>query len=387
MGQPLGPVADRERRIFSLLERACGSAFPGCVALVWDDGAERYHEAHGVLADHPQSPACGRLARRGSIYDLASLTKPLAAGVLAGIALSEGRVALDDPVPADLAPGLPGATFGHLLCHGAGLAAHEPLYAGLSGVDPAAARARLSKTRPLAPPGTRVLYSDLGFLFLGDWIERLFDRPLIDLFEDRVAGPLGLAEPTSERFVGYLPVGRAVDPRVLARIAPTERYTDRPDEAPPADYLALRAAVATEARGEVHDDNAYVLGGVAGHAGLFGTAAGVADLARALLDGRVPGLRAEVRDRLWRPCGIGGSRRRFAFDVPTEGGSTGGALDPDAVGHLGFTGTSFWIEPRRRRIYVLLSNRVYPWRDRAEAIAAVRRAFHRIAAGDEADST
>ncbi|RMG97938.1 MAG: class A beta-lactamase-related serine hydrolase [Deltaproteobacteria bacterium] len=375
-------MADLHGSVFDALDGAVGVAYPGCVALVRDAGAEVYHEAHGVLADWPRSAACGRPVTRSTIYDLASLTKPLATTTLAAIALSAGRLRLDDAPPQDLVPQLAGATLGHLLCHASGLPAHVPFYVEAAGVEPGVVWRGLRATAPVASPGTKVLYSDLGFMVLGAWLERVFDASLGTAFEDRVAAPLGLHDPTTDRFVGYLPLGRPLDPSLRARIAPTEHYAERPpDETVEPDYLGLRRAHGLEAWGEVHDDNAFVLGGVAGHAGLFGTAAGVADLAAAWLDGLVVGLSTEIRDRLWAPCPVPESAFRYGFDGPTAGGSTGGALSADAVGHLGFTGTSLWIEPSRRRIYVLLSNRVHPHRRRGPEIAAVRQAFHRRAAG------
>ena len=142
----------------------------------------------------------------------------------------------------------------------------------------------------------------------------------------------------------------------------------------------MRAARAAEAHGQIHDDNAYVAGGVAGHAGLFGTAFAVLEVARAWLDSLLPGLDPSVRDRFWRPSAVPGSVFRLGWDGPSAGGSTGGALEPGAVGHLGFTGTSLWIEPGPRRIFVLLSNRVYPFRGDAGPIRAFRQRFHRLAA-------
>jgi serine-type D-Ala-D-Ala carboxypeptidase len=137
------------------------------------------------------------------------------------------------------------------------------------------------------------------------------------------------------------------------------------------------------AHGAVHDDNAYVMGGVAGHAGLFGTAAAVREVARAWLELLLPGLRPEVRDRFWKKSTVPGSTRRLGFDGPSPGGagSTGHATTEHAVGHLGFTGTSLWIDPAAKggaRIFVLLSNRVHPTRDN-DAIRRLRPRFHELA--------
>jgi CubicO group peptidase (beta-lactamase class C family) len=138
------------------------------------------------------------------------------------------------------------------------------------------------------------------------------------------------------------------------------------------------------AHGEVHDDKAYVMGGVAGHAGLFGSAWGVLEVGRAWLENTVPGLDSAVRDLFWRASHVPGSTRRLGFDGPDPdgGGSAGQALSRAAVGHTGFTGTSLWIDPRPAgdgRIFVLLSNAVHPTRN-PEVIKAFRPRFHEAAA-------
>src|SRR5690606_12911356 len=138
------------------------------------------------------------------------------------------------------------------------------------------------------------------------------------------------------------------------------------------------------AHGRVHDDNALILDGVAGHAGLFGDAEAVYELARAWLEARLPGLDAATRELFWAPrVGPEGPRiRRLGWDGPSPdgSGSTGDALGPSAVGHLGFTGTSLWIDPGTSSIYVLLSNRVHPDRGRGDAMRGFRREFHDLAA-------
>jgi CubicO group peptidase (beta-lactamase class C family) len=122
------------------------------------------------------------------------------------------------------------------------------------------------------------------------------------------------------------------------------------------------------------------MGGVAGHAGLFGTVHGVLAVARAWLEESPLSLPGSVRGRFWSLSRIPGHHRRLGWDAPTTGGSTGGALTDAAAGHLGYTGTSLWIEPDRGRVYVLLSNRVHPTRAREPEIRALRQAFHRAAA-------
>ncbi len=372
-------TADPRQALFDALEDAVARGVcPGCVALVWADGAELFHEAHGQLATVARSPACGVATTRDTRFDLASLTKPLATATLAALAVSEGRLRLGDEVPAPWRAACPGATLGDLLAHRAGLPAHVPFYDTLTPFDRAGLAAALARVRPEAAPGTRTLYGDLGPMIAGLWLERVYDAPLDVAFHDRVARPLGLADTQHPILTYHDLVARPELPRPWrVHVAPSERYVDRPEATPPS-YVAVRAATAHEAHGQVHDDNAFVAAGVAGHAGLFGTAFAVLEVARAWLDDLLPGLDPTVRDRFWAPAP--GTSFRVGWDGPSPGGSTGGALEPGAVGHLGFTGTSLWIEPGARRIYVLLSNRVYPFRGDAGPIRALRQHFHRLAA-------
>src|SRR5690606_20676019 len=230
----------------------------------------------------------------------------------------------------------------------------------------------------------RAVYSDLGFMILGAWIERVLEQPLDEAFADRVAYRLGLdAGPVPWLGFRRLHSRAAVGWALEQRIAPTEVYDPalHPDGRP--SYLALRQPDRL-AHGTVHDDNAFVMGGVAGHAGLFGTAEGVAELARAWVEDRVPDVRTAVRDRFWQRSDVPGSTRRLGFDgTPDDGsGTTGTAMSAATIGHTGFTGTTVWIDPAAEggpRIAVLLSNRVHLGRDDLR-IREVRRAFHAAAA-------
>ena len=166
------------------------------------------------------------------------------------------------------------------------------------------------------------------------------------------------------------------------RIAPTEVYDAALHPGGVPSHVKARDALPV-AHGQVHDDNAWVMGGVAGHAGLFGDAWAVHEIARAWLQASLPGIGAALRDRFWRPSTVAGSTRRLGFDGPAPDGSgaTGTALEPSAVGHTGYTGTSLWIDADAKggaRIFVLLSNRVHPTRDN-EAIKALRPRFHAAA--------
>lgn len=376
---------DPRQELFDHLEAATrDGVFPGCVALVSAGGAQLYHEAHGVYADHPRAPMTGVRVRRETVYDLASLTKVLSTTTLTAIAVSEGLVDLDTPVPSPWSQACPGARLGDLLTHSAGLEAHREYFAAFAGRAPVGAAPILEaicETPPAAAPGERTVYSDLGFIILGAWLERLFDETLDRLFENRIAWPLGLDRRPVPR-IGYHRLGEVRGPTADEEraVAPTELYDMNlhPDGEP--SYFAVRRPVRC-AHYEVHDDNAYAMGGVAGHAGLFGDAEAVAEIARVWLDGGL-GLGARLRERFWATSSLPGSTRRFGWDGTSEGGSTGGAFSSATVGHLGYTGCSLWIDPQPAsapRVVILLSNRVHP-RRQSPAITAFRPLFHRLCA-------
>ena len=358
--------------------------FPGAVALVWHAGATVYHEAHGAMASHVAASVKDRPVQRDTAYDLASLTKVLCTTTLVAQLVSQGRLRLDDRVPEPWSQACPDATLADLLEHCSGLAAHREYFLTVEPFDAPRVLHHVAHTPREHVRRERAVYSDLGFMILGAWIERLLEQPLDEAFADRVAYRLGLdAGPVPWLGFRRLHSRAAVGWALEQRIAPTEVYDPalHPDGRP--SYLALRQPDRL-AHGTVHDDNAFVMGGVAGHAGLFGTAEGVAELARAWVEDRVPDVRTAVRDRFWQRSDVPGSTRRLGFDgTPDDGsGTTGTAMSAATIGHTGFTGTTVWIDPAAEggpRIAVLLSNRVHLGRDDLR-IREVRRAFHAAAA-------
>jgi serine-type D-Ala-D-Ala carboxypeptidase len=373
---------DPHNALFGLLEEAVArNVFPGCVALVWKNGAIVYEEAHGTLAQHPASIVRGEPAARDTVYDLASLTKVLCTTSLVALSVSEKKVALDEPVPAPWATACPGARLVDLLEHCAGLRAHREYFTEVAPFNRDRVIELVCETPPEYAPRERAVYSDLGFIILGAWLERLHDDSLDRLFADRIAYPLDLESGAVPR-MGFrrLFSDARLETRSEKLIAPTEVYDVALHPGDPPSHFAARAQVPV-AHGSVHDDNAYVMGGVAGHAGLFGTAGAVLEIGRAWLELLLPGLTREVRDRFWVPSSVKGSSRRLGFDGPSSGGSTGAATSSGAVGHTGFTGTSVWIDPdavQGPRIYVLLSNRVHPTRNN-DTIKRLRPRFHELA--------
>ncbi|MEE9382003.1 MAG: serine hydrolase [Nannocystaceae bacterium] len=368
---------EKSETVGRLLDSGCNAAFPGCVALVWRAGATRYVGAHGVVATYPGVPSA--LATTATVFDLASLTKVLCTTTLAAMAVGQGKVRLETPVPSDWAAACRGATLGDLLEHCAGFRAHREFFAELRGsaAYPLDLVRRAVETPAAYGLRQRSIYSDLGFIVLGAWLERLWEQGLGPAFRTRIAEPLGVAESLSFRSVATTPV---------PGVAPTEVYDVALHGSTPPSWFGARRhqPKLNWAQGQVHDDNAFVAGGTAGHAGLFGTAAAVLEVALAWVDaGRLAGLDAGVQRLFRQPSTVPASTRRKGWDGPTldGSGSTGLSLSPRAFGHLGFTGTSLWVDPipGDARVYILLSNRVHPTRANL-AIRGFRRAFHGIAA-------
>ncbi|HLT39067.1 MAG TPA: serine hydrolase domain-containing protein [Enhygromyxa sp.] len=352
--------------------------FPGCVALIWRDGAQRYLGAHGRLASHPSAAKLATPVDRETVYDLASLTKVLSTTTLVARAIGRGQLRPDDRLPGSLAPVGGRPSLRDLLEHAAGLEAHREFFHEPWSLGPGRREPLIEAVRevPLAcPPRTRAIYTDLGFLLLGGWLEQLGGARLDLLFREQIAEPLGVADQ-----IGFCPLDRPA-PFPRDRVAPTEVYEGTAEH-----WHSIRARLGQPyAHAIVHDDNCVIASGVAGHAGLFGTVAGVLAIARAWLERRLPGVPDDARDRVWElfstPSSVPGSTRRLGFDGPSPdgSGSTGTVLSGSAIGHLGFTGTSVWIDAERQAIYILLSNRVHPSRH-DQRIRELRQRFHAIAA-------
>jgi CubicO group peptidase (beta-lactamase class C family) len=355
---------------FTALRNLCEAAVsadvvPGAVVLCAIDGTTRFHEAFGARAIEPL-----RLpATLDTVYDVASVTKAVITSVLAMRAIALRTCAVDDPVdrylPEFQGPGKAGVTVRHLLCHASGLPAHRPFY---EQVPPGPQRrleiARAAAREPLiGVPGARSLYSDLGFILLGWILERAAGLTLDVQAQQALLDPLGLA---STAFVD-LRDGDA-RARLLARhaVAPTED-------------CASRGGIVL---GEVHDLNAFAMDGVAGHAGLFSNAADLGRLAAALWSawrgaGGDPIVDGELIREFWRPAGIPGSTWRLGWDGPAAQDSQAGSrLSRGAVGHLGFTGCSLWIDPERALWIVLLTNRVHPTVRQDPRFRTFRAAIH-----------
>jgi CubicO group peptidase (beta-lactamase class C family) len=345
-----GPVAAG----FDLLRTTCraavtGGATPGLVAVVGMGGRNLLHEAFGSRQIDPLPLP----ATEDTVYDLASLTKALVTSLLAMQAVGGGRLRLEDPLPGRA--GEAGATVRLALAHASGLPAHRKFYERTRGS--AGAVVKLAADEPVEyPPGSRSVYSDLDFILLGDLLARIEGAPLDVLAAERLFRPLGIEA------LGYL---GGPTPSVTAfgdhPVAPTERCPWRG-----------RLLV-----GEVDDGNAHIMGGVAGHAGLFGTAGAIATLAHALCaawrDAASPLVDRAVLRAFWMPAAVPQSTWRLGWDGPAPHQSVAGALiSRTAVGHLGFTGCSLWIDPERETFVLILSNRIHPTVQDGRAFRALR---------------
>ena len=296
-----------------------------------------------------------------TLYDLASLTKVVVTTPLAMRLHEAGRLDLDAPVstylPEFAGGAKDGVTIADLLAHCGGLLWWADLYRQAQQVPATEVKqhfvARICELPLDYPPRTRTVYSDLGFILLGEVLERLAATPLDRLVAEAVFAPLRMDD------IRYDPPAE-----LRPRIAPTE---DDP----------RRGGVL---HGRVHDENAYSLGGVAPHAGLFATARSLVPFAQMWLGaGRVNGRRMyhsrTVQRFTRRARRVSGSSRALGWDTPAPGSSCGNRFSRASFGHTGFTGTSLWIDPQRDLFAILLTNRVHPTRENPR-LAALRPAFH-----------
>ena len=328
-------------------------AFPGAVLAVGQHGRLLALKAFGRIDSSAKAPPMPVDA----IFDLASLTKVTGTTTAAEILYDRGLLELDAPVARYLpdfggTPGHENITVRNLLSHSSGLQSADGVWRHAK--DRQDLLRQLYATPGLTPPGTAFAYRDTNIILLGEIVRRLSGQPLDRFLAREVFAPLGMKD------TGFRP-SRAL----LPRIAPTEQDDN------------FRHMLV---RGVVHDENAYVMGGVAGHAGLFSTARDLSALAQLYLNhGSYRGRRLikastialfETRQNL-----PPGSSRALGWDMPTPGGFAGPLASPHAIIHTGFTGTSIYIDPDRDAFIILLTNRVNPTRNNM-LIAQARPAIH-----------
>jgi serine-type D-Ala-D-Ala carboxypeptidase len=342
---------DRFREAFGILERAIAArAFPACSLAVSLRGEVVAHKAFGRFTYDPASPE----VTTASLFDLASLTKVVASTAMAMILYERGLLDLEAPVTAIIPEFAGGDSRRHeitlrmLLAHSSGLPAYEKLFLR------AKTREALLQTaftiELAAAPGARAEYSDIGFIILGVALERLADEAFDVFCQREIFGPLGMTRTT------FNPAHALKD-----SIPPT------------ADDHTFRHHII---QGEVQDDNASVLGGVAGHAGLFSTSEDLALFAHAMLNGGRPILRPSTVELFSRrESAPAGTSRALGWDTPSAPSQSGKYFSARSFGHLGYTGISLWIDADRQLSITLLTNRTWPDRQN-QAIQQVRPAFH-----------
>jgi CubicO group peptidase (beta-lactamase class C family) len=362
-------------RAAQAIEQGVGSgAFPGAVLLVARGDEVVYHEAFGHRSLEPSRTPM----TRDIVFDLSSLTKALVTTTAIMLLVREGKVRLEDRVTRFIPNfGVHGKThveIRHLLAHCSGLPAWRPFYkeiakaekkgttrfSGLRGVRTMVFEA-IHRERPEYAVGARTIYSDLGFLLLGELVELVTHQPLDRFCQERIFKPLGL------RATAFIDLDRLRAQKlmpVVDVIAPTER---RP----------WRGKILC---GEVHDDNAYAIGGVAGHAGVFANAMDVHRIVtalRAAAEDRGDFLPGALVREFWRREGsVADSTWTLGWDAPSGPASMAGSrASASTIGHLGFTGTSVWIDRDRGAHVIFLTNRVHTRRDN-ERIKNVRPPVH-----------
>jgi CubicO group peptidase (beta-lactamase class C family) len=312
---------------------------PGAVVLVLHNDKVVYRKAHGDRVRRPEPT----LMHENDVFDLASLTKPLATAMAIMLLIQDGKLNVNDPIakylPAFARKETEGITVAQLLTHTGGFIADNALKDYQDGREKA--WKNLLALNPVTPPGSKFTYSDVSFILLGKITETVSGMSLDKFTRTRIYEPLGMKD------TGFLPQGE-----LKKRSAPTQEREGR--------WMI----------GEVHDPRAYLLGGVAGHAGLFSTADDLAIVARMLLNEGKHGGKAFLQPETLKlmtaprkvPVKNDSGLRTYGWDMATGYSSNRGDGFTKGVsyGHTGFTGTSIWIDPPTRTAVIFLSNRVHP---------------------------
>jgi CubicO group peptidase (beta-lactamase class C family) len=353
-----------------LSEHIASGDFPSAVYLVAQKGAAVFADAFGHSVLEPY-----RVANKlDTIYDLASLTKPLVTGFLCARRIELGELTLDSAV-AHYVPEFDRTdkqmiTVRELLTHTAGLPAWRPLYI-LTEQEPDRAAGAIATLDLEYKPGTKVIYSDLGFITLGILLERLTGHSFAQLAREDLIAPLKLEHT-------FFSPELAVQTGIAACENGNAYERDMCEQTGAGTYADWRQRVIW---GEVHDGNAYFLGGAAGHAGLFSTAEDILILAKQFVAQHTTLFKPETCElfRTNMTEGLGEARSLGWQLAATKDSTAGPSLPPDSFGHNGFTGTSCWIDPQHDRIFILLTNRTHARELPFANINAVRREFHDLA--------
>ncbi len=356
-----------------LLERITADDFPSAVYLVAEEGEVVFADALGYSARVPEKS----LVTIETIYDLASLTKPLVTGLLSAILLERDVFKLDDMVGNTLPEfenaGKGSITFRQLLTHTSGFTAWRPFY--LLTDDRRKLLEKVVDENLEAMPGARVKYSDLNFIALGFALERITGIKLDELAQREIFSPLKLQN------TFFNPPSSLKNRIAASEIGNAHEKKTCKDEGFDVDKYIWRENVIC---GEVHDCNSHFMGGVSGHAGLFSNVEETLKTALQFLPSHTQLLKEETC-KLFRQNMTENLEeyRSLAWQLASTKDSTAGTeLSPDSFGHLGFTGTSVWIDARRDRVFILLTNRTHDHAVPLVLINSTRRNFHSIASNE-----
>lgn len=358
-----------------LRERIDAGDFPSAVYLVAEKGEIVLHEALGYAVVEPELLE----ARLDTVYDLASLTKVLVTGLLSAKLIEGGMFPVDGRVSSYVnefdSDEKRSLTILELLAHTSHLPPWLPFYLRVETPEKVIGDVGRSQFDFKQSP---VTYSDLNFIALGTLIERMTGKPLNETFAETVIGPLGLKD------TGFNPLSES-KPRIAASEKGNafENQTCIEKGYPQSSATARGSDVfrTDTIWGEVHDNNAYFMGGVAGHAGLFSTAEEVFKIAQQFLPNYTSVLKPETCEVFHTNFTPGmNEHRSFAFQLASTPDSTAGTtMSPASFGHLGFTGTSLWIDSIKERVFILLTNRTHNRKLPFANINSVRRRFHDLA--------
>lgn len=356
----LVPAYDDQQERFAvafdiLRDAIARNAFPGAALAVAHRGKLLVSHGFGRFTYEDSAPTVAR----DTVFDIASVTKAIATTTMAMMLFEQGTLALDRPIaqmlpefvslsPAHQRSKREAVTVHMLLAHSSGLPAYEKLF---EFAHDRKELLRAAMTTPLsATPGARAEYSDIGFILLGEILERIAGEPLDQFSQREIFHRLGLARTW---FVPPL--------EMRTQIPPTEN--DR----------TFRKRII---QGEVNDENAWVMGGIAGHAGMFASAPDIATFAECLLQGGGPLLKGSTLSLFTRrEDSPHGTSRALGWDTPSQPSSSGTRFAPTSYGHLGFTGTSLWVDPKRHLSVTFLTNRTWPDRS-SQLIREVRPRLH-----------
>jgi CubicO group peptidase (beta-lactamase class C family) len=349
-----------------LRSRIAEGDFPSAVYVVAEAGRAVFSDALGNSVVQPAKHA----ATLETLYDLASLTKPLVTGLLCAQLVESGELTLEGSVanylPEFNRPDKSAITIRQLLTHSSGLPAWRPLYLLSDSAEGALAA---TANEPLEyKPGERVVYSDLGFITLGFLLQRLTERSLSDLAEQKIFQPLHLQhtffnpKEALRTGIAACETGNAYERDMCGRDFQSNQQSNWRNEVIWA---------------QVHDGNAHFLGGAAGHAGLFSNAEETSMIANQFIGAQSQLLSKDTCDLFRQNMTPGlNEARSFGWQLAaTKASTAGSALPPEAFGHTGFTGTSCWIDAARQRVFVLLTNRTHQRPLPFANINGVRREF------------